>query len=154
MVDLLASYQIERHIRKERDERKNRLKKEVTLTAGFQALWDRIKPKTTYRVEFATEVLVQRAVDALRRMERIEKPRIRVIAGRLDVRRGGVETSAMSVAEEGRSLVAAQSRTCSPTSRTRRSSPALPWCGSSRNPAASASSSTTLSGLWTASPRS
>jgi type III restriction enzyme len=100
VVDLLASYQIERHIRKDRDEGVNRLKKEVTLSPEFQALWDRIKPKTTYRVEFETDSLVQRAVEAIRRMERIEAPKIRVSAGQVQVGKGGVRTTAMSVAEE------------------------------------------------------
>ena len=100
VVDLLSSYQIERHIRKERDEGVNRLKKEVTLSPEFQALWDRIKPRTTYRVEFATDVLVQRAVEAIKRMERIETPRVRVIAGQLGVGRGGVTANAVRVAED------------------------------------------------------
>lgn len=100
VVDLLSSYQIERHIRRDRDERVNRLKKEVTLTPEFQALWDRIKPKTTYRVEFETDVLVSRAVDAIRQMEKIEPPKIRVSAGQVQVEKGGVHTRAMSVAEE------------------------------------------------------
>jgi type III restriction enzyme len=78
----------------------NRLKKEVTLSPEFQALWDRIKPKTTYRVEFDTEVLARRAVEAIQRMERIEKPRIRVGAGQLAVGKAGITTTAMSVAEE------------------------------------------------------
>ena len=60
VIDLLASYQIERHIRKDQDEGPNRLKKEVQLSPEFKALWDRIKPKTTYRVEFETETLVRR----------------------------------------------------------------------------------------------
>ena len=59
VIDLLSAYQIERHIRRDRDERPNRLKKEVTLSPEFQALWDRIKPKTTYRVEFETDELVR-----------------------------------------------------------------------------------------------
>ena len=54
VVDLLASLQIERHVRRARDEGTNRLKKEVTLSPEFAELWKRIKPKTTYRVEFAT----------------------------------------------------------------------------------------------------
>jgi type III restriction enzyme len=43
---------------------------------------------------------VQQAVDALKRMERIEKPRIRVRAGQVGVGKGGVTTTAVSVAEE------------------------------------------------------
>ena len=100
IIDLLSSYQIERHIRRERDDGPNRLKKEVTLNPEFIALWDRIKPKTTYRVEFETNKLVERAVDAVKRMERIDKPRIRVSAGKLGIEKGGVTTAAMSVAEE------------------------------------------------------
>ena len=100
VVDLLASFQIERHVRRARDEGTNRLRKEVTLSPEFAQLWKRIKPKTTYRVEFATDVLVQRAVYALKQMERIEKPRIRLVAGRLGVQKGGVTAEAVSVAEE------------------------------------------------------
>ncbi len=100
VIDLLSSYQIERHIRRERDDGPNRLKKNVTLSPEFRALWDRIKPRTTYRVEFTTDDLVRRAVDALKRMERIEAPSIRVTAGRIGIERAGITTTAMSVAEE------------------------------------------------------
>lgn len=100
VIDLLATYQIERHIRRERDDRPNRLKKQVTLSPEFIALWDHIKPKTTYRVEFETDKLVARAVDAIRQMEKIEEPKIHVSAGRIDVAKGGVTTAAMSAAQE------------------------------------------------------
>jgi len=100
VVDLLMSYQIERHVHRDRNEGTNRLRKEVCLSPEFKALWDKIKPKTTYRVEFDTEELVTRAVIEIRRMEKIEPPKVRVTTGRLDVRRGGIETMAVSVAEE------------------------------------------------------
>ena len=100
VVDLLSAYQIERHIRRDRDERVNRLKKEVTVSPEFQALWDRIKPKTTYRMEFETETLVRRAVDAVKTMEKVEAARIRVTAGQIHLDRGGVQARAMQVAEE------------------------------------------------------
>lgn len=100
VIDLLSSYQIERHIRRERDDGPNRLKKEVTLSSEFLALWNRIKPRTTYRVEFETDKLVERAVDAIKRMEKIEAPTIHVAAGQVQVVKGGVVTTAMSVAEE------------------------------------------------------
>ena len=100
VVDLLAAYQIERHIRKERDEGVNRLRKQVQLSPEFHALWNRIKPKTTYRVEFETDKLVELAVDAIRRMERIEVPKIHVLSGQIEVTKGGVATRAVSAAEE------------------------------------------------------
>ena len=100
VIDLLASYQIERHIRRERDDGANKLKKEVYLTPEFSALWDSIKPKTTYRVEFQTDELTQLAIAGIKRMEKIEKPHITVSAGQLGVGKGGISTRAVSVAEE------------------------------------------------------
>jgi len=100
VIDLLSAYQIERHIRRDRDEGTNRLKKEVVISPEFQALWKHIKPKTTYRVEFETDKLVQNAVDTIKRMNKIEAPRIRVKAGQIDVGKGGIIATAISVAEE------------------------------------------------------
>jgi len=100
VIDLLSSYQIEHHIRKERDEGKNHLRKQVELSPEFHALWERIKPKTTYRVEFQTEDLISRAVHAIRQMEPIQVPKINVTAGQLQVTKGGVTTTPTSVAEE------------------------------------------------------
>ncbi len=100
VVDLLASYQIERHIRQDKDEGVNRLKKEVLITPEFQALWEQIKPKTQYRVEFETDELVRRAVAAIKKMQKIEAAKIRVTAGQVGVVRGGVTATAISAAEE------------------------------------------------------
>lgn len=100
VIDLLAAYQIERHIRKDTDEKPNRLKKEVTLSPDFEALWKRIKPRTTYRVEFETDTLAAHAVAAIKRMEKIDPPKIRVTAGRVEVRKGAVAAEAVSAADE------------------------------------------------------
>ncbi|MEX2492352.1 MAG: DEAD/DEAH box helicase family protein [Nitrospirales bacterium] len=100
VIDLLSSYQIERHIRRERDDGPNRLKKEITLTPEFVALWNRIKPKTTYRVEFETDELIHRGVGAIKKMEKIEAPKIRVTAGQVGIARGGIITTAQTSAEE------------------------------------------------------
>jgi type III restriction enzyme len=100
IIDLLAAHQIERHVRKDTDEKPNRLKKQVTLSPDFEALWNRIKPKTTYRVEFETDTLANRAIAALKKMERVEPPKIMVTAGRVEVRRGGVAAEAVGATEE------------------------------------------------------
>ena len=100
VIDLLSSYQIERHIRREEDEGHNKLRKDVQLSPEFTALWEKIKPRTTYRVEFKTDDLVTHAVEALQRMERIEAPKIRISAGQMAVTKGGITATAMSVAEE------------------------------------------------------
>lgn len=100
VTDLLSGFQLERHVRRERDERVNRLRNEVVLSPEFQGLWERIKPKTTFRVEFETDTLVRGAVDAVRRMEQIRAPRIRVTTGQIEVGRAGVTGTAMRVSEE------------------------------------------------------
>jgi Restriction endonuclease len=100
VVDLLSSYQIERHVSRDRDERTNHLRKEVQISPEFQALWDQIKPRTTYRVEFETATLITEAVRELHRMDRIEAPKVRIVAGRMEVGKGGVTARATSVAEE------------------------------------------------------
>ena len=100
MIDLLASYQIERHIRRERDERTNKLKKEVQLSPEFVALWNRIKPRTTYRVEFETDALVAEAVKTIRTMAKVESPMVHVTAARVAVERAGVSATATRVSEE------------------------------------------------------
>jgi type III restriction enzyme len=100
VTDVLSSYQLERHVTRARDERKNHLKKAVVLDSQFQALWDRIKSKTTFRVEFATEELIDKAVDAIKKMPNIKAPKILVEAGKLDVRKGGVESYAVASSTE------------------------------------------------------
>ena len=100
VIDLLSAYQIERHVRRERDDGPNLLRKEVTLSSEFQALWEKIKPKTTYRVEFDTDTLVRRALDGIKRMERVDPPLIRITTGRLDVAKAGVAATAVASAQE------------------------------------------------------
>jgi type III restriction enzyme len=94
ITDLISSYQMERHVERERDVKPNRLKKEVTFTPEFSELWERIKPRTTYRVEFETDALVNAAVDAVKRLGRVEPPTVLVTTGRVSVGRGGLSATA------------------------------------------------------------
>ena len=91
VIELLSSYQLERHIRRERDEGVNRLKKDVQLSPEFEALWNRIKPRTTYRVEFTTDELVTSAVRAIKRMDKIRPAQITFTTVGIGITRGGVE---------------------------------------------------------------
>lgn len=99
VIDLLNAYRIERHIRRAAQTGVNRLKKEVLLGPEFQALWERIKPRTTYRVVFETEELVRLTVAEMSRMEKITAPTITLASGRLVVTEAGVRTSPSSVRE-------------------------------------------------------
>jgi type III restriction enzyme len=104
VIDVLASHQIERHVLRERDERVNKLRKEVIATPEFQALWEKIKPKTMYRVEFATDELVRRAVSAIKKMSKVEAPTISVVAGKLSVVKGGVDAQLIGAGTEAISI--------------------------------------------------
>lgn len=100
VTDLLSSYLIERHIRREKQEGPNRFKKAIEASPEFLELWNKIKPKTTYRVEFSTDELVISAVRTIKAMPRIEAPKIRITAGQVDIKKGGVASNAVSVSEE------------------------------------------------------
>jgi type III restriction enzyme len=49
VVSILQGYELSRHIRNEEEPKKMKLKKQVLLDPDFEALWERIKHKTTYK---------------------------------------------------------------------------------------------------------
>lgn len=53
-----------------------RLKKEVTISPEFLELWDKVKQRTTYRVQIDEEELIRRSVASLQNMEPIPKTQI------------------------------------------------------------------------------
>lgn len=67
-----------------------RLKKQVLDSPEFKALWDKIKQKTTYRVEIDTDELIAKSVKALKDMPRIQKARIISQTASVDIRQSGV----------------------------------------------------------------
>ena len=76
VLEVLASYQLERHIKRDEVPKKLVFKKAVALDEDFQELWNRIKHRTTYAVEYSTETLVQNAVREIRKMDRIDAVRL------------------------------------------------------------------------------
>ncbi len=100
VVDILQSYQLERHIKKDEDGQRLRLKKEVTLDPAFQELWNRIKAKTTYSVEYQTETLIANVVKAVKAMEKIQAVKIQVTEAGLGLAKAGVKTSVLRDAAE------------------------------------------------------
>ena len=100
IIDVLSNYQIERHIRDNRQEGPNRLKKAVQLSPEFEALWEKIKPRTTFQVEFTTDDLVHRAVQALRKMPKVETAKVNFTTAELSVTNAGVEAHAVAAKTE------------------------------------------------------
>jgi type III restriction enzyme len=100
IIDILSSFQIERHIRKARDEGPNQLRKAVQLSPEFKALWEKIRPRTTYQVVFTTDDLVSRAVQALRKMDKVEAAKISFTTAQLSLSKAGVEAQALAAKTE------------------------------------------------------
>ena len=90
VIDILSSYQLERHIQRDEPGKKLLFKKAVALDDEFQNLWNKIKPRTTYAVEYATETLVQNAAREIRKMERIEPVRLSYRETGVEVERSGL----------------------------------------------------------------
>ena len=63
----------------------------VLESAEFQALWDRIKHKTTYRVHFDNQKLVTNCAKAIANGPPVSKARVRIRKADLSIGQGGVE---------------------------------------------------------------
>ena len=64
----------------------------------FQSLWNRIKHKTTYRVQFDNEKLVAECTKAIRECPPISKTRMQIRKADLAIGRGGVSTDETAAA--------------------------------------------------------
>jgi type III restriction enzyme len=64
----------------------------------FKALWDRIKHKTTYRVQFDNEKLLKDCAEAIRKSPQITKTRVQIRIADLAIGRGGVLSEETRVA--------------------------------------------------------
>ncbi|MEW5773316.1 MAG: DEAD/DEAH box helicase family protein [Thermodesulfobacteriota bacterium] len=79
---------------KNADERKVIRTREAVLHSGdFKALWDRIKHKTTYRVQFDNETLLESCIKALLEAPRIPKARLQWRKADIAIGKAGVEAT-------------------------------------------------------------
>lgn len=67
-----------------------RLKKQAILSPEFRELWDKIKQKTTYRVDFNIEELVSKCVKELKDMDAIPKARLVSKTADIEIENAGV----------------------------------------------------------------
>ena len=81
------------------DERRQVQPREAVLNSEeFKALWDRIKHKTTYRVQFDNEALIEKCADALRESPLIPRTRLHWHTADLQIGTAGVEAKLLAVA--------------------------------------------------------
>ena len=84
---------------KNADERRTiQTRQAILQSEEFQALWDRIKHKTTYRVQFDNEKLLTACADAMRKAPPVTKTRVQIRKADLAIGRGGVSSEETTVA--------------------------------------------------------
>jgi type III restriction enzyme len=93
IIDVMQSYRIERHIKNESEKRKLEINKRVYLDPEFEKLWEKIKAKTTYSVQYATEELVKRCVKAAQEMPTISPVKVAYQEFLVGVQHKGITTS-------------------------------------------------------------
>lgn len=59
----------------------------------FQALWERVRDRTVYRVTFDSTNLIKASIEALDKHPMVDRARVQWITGMIDIERSGVETS-------------------------------------------------------------
>jgi type III restriction enzyme len=84
---------------KNADERKQVKTRQAVLHSGeFKALWDRIKHRTTYRVQFDNEGLIQKCTEAIKDAPPISKTRLQWRMADISIGRAGVEATETATA--------------------------------------------------------
>jgi type III restriction enzyme len=73
-----------------RERRELKFKKEVQLSEDFQELWERIKHRTRYRVEFKTDDLIAKAVERIKNLEQVKPVRISMTRRDVEITEAGV----------------------------------------------------------------
>jgi type III restriction enzyme len=92
-IAVLQSYQLDRHVKKDEEPRKLKVNKQVFIDPEFEILWNKIKHKTTYEVNYSTEELIANSVKAIKTMERIEPIKVSYREDLLNVEVKGVTTT-------------------------------------------------------------
>lgn len=90
VISVLQSYQLERHIKKDEEPKRLNINKQIFLDPEFEELWNRIKFKTTYEVNYSTDELITASVKGIKQMDKIEAVQISYKEALLGVEQKGV----------------------------------------------------------------
>jgi type III restriction enzyme len=99
VIDVVQSYLFSERVVNKNNRKTLQINKQVYLDDEFKVLWDKIKPKTTYSVDYDTEVLIENASKAIGGMERIEKVKILYKKAEVDIKEKGIGTKELRVQE-------------------------------------------------------
>src|SRR4030066_404416 len=99
VIDIVQSYLFSEHVVNRNNRKTLKINKMVYLDDEFRKLWDKIKPKTTYSVEYDTDVLIEKASKAIREMDRIERVKIVYKKAEVDIQKKGIVTKELRIQE-------------------------------------------------------
>jgi len=81
------------NIKNNADKKKVKLNKQVFLSDDFKILWEKIKYKTTYSVDFDSEELIEKCCTEMRQNLKVETSKLVYTKAALDIAAGGIETT-------------------------------------------------------------
>lgn len=88
--DAMQDYQLKNIVKEDKPVRV-KYSKQILRNNDFNELWDKINQKTTYRVDFSTEELIDRATELVANMPRIMPVRVVMKEGKLQYTQGGID---------------------------------------------------------------
>lgn len=90
IIAILQSYQLERHIKKYEEPKRLKINKQIFLDPEFENLWNTIKHRTTYQVDYSTEELIRNSTKEILLMEKIQPVRVLYHEAILDLESKGI----------------------------------------------------------------
>lgn len=90
IVTTMNDYELKNIIKKD-DPVKVKFSKQILANDDFNALWDKINKRTTYRVSFDTDQLVQRAAEQVANMPAVQEVRVVIKEGKMQYTQGGID---------------------------------------------------------------
>lgn len=90
IISILQSYQLERHIKKDIPPKRLQINKQIFLDPEFEQLWEKIKFRTAYQVEYDTGKLIRNCVEAIVKMEKINPVKVNYREAQLELQNKGI----------------------------------------------------------------
>lgn len=93
IITVLQSYQLERHVKKDEEPKRLKINKQIFLDPEFENLWNKIKHRTTYQVDYSTDTLIAIAIKSITEMEKIEAVKVSYREDIVGIEKKGVTTT-------------------------------------------------------------
>ncbi|HBF2805543.1 TPA: DEAD/DEAH box helicase family protein [Clostridioides difficile] len=80
------------NIKNNKNKKKIHLNKQVFISEEFEELWEHIKYKTTYNVDFNSDILIKKCCDELQKSLVVSSEKLVYTKARVDINGGGIES--------------------------------------------------------------